>query len=344
MLLAVAEIQAQSFSYSTPLLARRAAVIGEVLVERNGDSLDVTYVVTDSNWFITKTYLHVSPTANGFPVNGLGVPDIQNFDHKTDHNNVFFYKYDNIDVTGMTYTYVSANANVTEQTKCTIDTADINAVVPTGTVFMLLSQTIDPVYFNMLIYDYSGNLLFYDYFFGNCVDLTNPIYEGVYYFPKLLSSYSGDTAALNCLVDRPENLDLINYIINQPFDTIYGAKGPEIQAAIWTIIDNDVPINGAFGLYWDQSIVDKVVADAKAKGEYYIPPCDGYFAVLVDQGCLDAIANNTTPNISVQQSIMWLPVSKVPAAYDYSYGECANAWGVGKKFTNAGWGQFFEAK
>lgn len=334
--------QAQDFSYTTDLIAARVNDIGDVFVEKIGDSLDVTFTVTDPNWTMTKTYLHVANSKAGIPVILSGVPDIQNFDHKTDHKNVSVYKYDNIDVSGMASVYVSANSNVTQGVKCSIDTAIINASVPNDPVFMSLSQTGNPVYFEMLIYDFGGNPIYYDYFYGNCVDLENPIFEGFYYYPRLISSYSTDANLLSCIIDKPENLDLVNYVINQDYATSLGATGSEIQAAIWSLCDDDLPQNGVVGISWDQSIVDFIISDAFAKGEFYLPECDGYFAILLDQGCVDAINNGTTPNITTQQSIFWLPVNKVPDSYITTYGECANAWGKGKKFTKTGWGMFFK--
>lgn len=338
-------LNAQNFSYTTPLVAARSNDVGEVLVERSGDSLDVTYIITDNNWSMTKTYLHVASTASGIPTIPSGVPNIQAFNNKRDHAaGTTTYKYDNIDVTGMPYVYVSANANVTQDAKCVVDTGYINASVPTGPMFMVLSLIAQPAYFEMLVYDFNGNPVYQDYFFGNCVDLDNPIFEGTRYYPYAVSSYSSDTALLNCMIDKPENLDLVNYVINQDYAASIGATGTEIQAAIWTLIDDDIPVSGAVGIIFDQSKVDYIVDDARSKGEFYIPECDGYFAVLLDQGCVDALNNNTTPNITTQQSIFWLPVSKLPGSYQYSYGECANAWGKGKRFNYTGWGMYFNPK
>ena len=165
---------AQDFSYTTDLMAGRVNDIGDVLVEKVGDSLDVTYMITDSNWTITKTYLHIANSKSGIPTIPSGVPDIQNFDYKKDHNGVFVYKYDNIDVSALTYVFVSANANVTQGIKCSIDTAIINASVPSAPVFMSLSQTGNPVYFEMLIYDFGGNPIYYDYFFWKLCGFGKP--------------------------------------------------------------------------------------------------------------------------------------------------------------------------
>jgi hypothetical protein len=346
LLLIGLDVQAQDFSYTTPLIAGRRFNIGEIQVEKTGNLLDVTYVVSDSNWSITKTYLHVTGTSNGFPVSPLGVPDIQNFDYQTNHDNVFIYKYEGIDVSALPYVYVSANANVTQASYCEVDVDDINAILPIQKMFMRLTLAKNPAYFEMLLYDFGGNLIFYDDFYGNCVDLENPIYEGYFYYPYAVSSYSTNSSLLSCIVDKPQNLDLVNFLINQDYKTTLGAGGPEVQAAIWTLLDNDQPLNGGgnTGLIWDQNKVDAIVADATAKGEGFIPSCDGVFVVLLDQGCVEAQQFNRPPNITVQQSIFWLPMSKVPSAHRTSYGECANAWGKGSKFTNTGWGQYFIAE
>jgi hypothetical protein len=346
LLLIGLDVTAQDFSYTTRLVAGRRFTIGEMQVVKTGNLLDVTYVVNDPNWSITKTYLHVTGTANGFPVSPFGVPDIQNFDYQTNHENVQIYKYEGIDVSALPYVYVSANANVTQASYCEVDTSIINSIVPRQRMFMRLTLTKNPAYFNMRLYDYGGNLVFNDNFFGNCVDLENPIYEGIRYFPYAVSSYSGNANLINCMVDKPQNLDLANYIINQDYLTKFGAGGSEVQAAIWTLLDDDTPLNGGSntGLVWNQTKVDQIVADASAKGEGFIPSCDGYFAVLLDQGCKDHFKNNgnyTNASITVQQSIFWLPVSKVPNSFITSTGECANAWGIGEKFTNTGWGQYF---
>lgn len=340
----VSNVSAQNFSYTTPLVAARTVEIGEVLVERDGDSLDVTYTVTNSNWTMSATYVHAAGTAAGIPTNSQGTPDIQNFDHKQKHDDVSVYKYDNIDVTGLTYVYVSTNANVTQGSKCEVDTAIINASIPTDPVFMVLSLIAQPSYFEMFVYDFNGNAIYQDYFFGNCVDLENPIFEGTRYFPYAVSSYSSDDALLECIVDKPENLDLVNYVINQDYTTSLGATGTDIQAAIWTLIDDDLPVSGQVGITFDQQIVDFIVDEARVKGEFYLPECDGFVAVLLDQGCVDALNNNTTPNITTQQSIFWLPVSNFPDAYQYSSGACANAWGKGKRFNYSGWGMYFNPK
>jgi len=336
-------VVAQNFSYSTPLVSGRVNDIGKIYVDREGNALKITYDITEPGWSMTKTFLHVTDNPNGFPTLASGVPDIQNFTYKSDHAELDSFTYV-IDVTGQTNVYISANANVSQATQCKVDPSIINASVPTDPVLQLVSFSGNPAYFRMFIYDYQGNTMYQGNFFGNCVDLENPIDQRVRYFPKLVSSYDTDAALLECIVDRPENLDVINFLINQDYATKFGATSNEVQAAIWTLIDDDNPVNGAAGFDFDAAITKQIIDDSKAKGEFYIPSCDGYFVVLLDQDCKDALANNQTPNVTVQQSIMWLPVSGVTSAHRTSLGECTNAWGVGTKFANIGWSQYFKAE
>lgn len=339
MLLAGNDLEAQQdYTYRTPLVAARIHEIGYVEVDKKADSLDIEYVITDSNWTMTKTHLEVKPTLNGIPVNTYGAPSIQSFSLANDHESVFSVKYDNIDVGGWTNVYVSANANVSATVSCKTDTAILNASVPTGPLYQDIVLTGSPAYFNMFLYDFAGNPIYVGYYLGNCVDLDNPILEGYPYFPYAVSSYSSDTSLLKCLVDKPEHLDLVNYIINTDYKSKIGADGADVQAAIWTIIDDDNPVNGASGIFWKQSRVDYIINDAFAKGENYLPSCDGYFAVILDQGC------KVGAPVSVQQSIFYLPVKTVPNAQKTTYGECTNAWGKGIKFSKTGWGMYFEPK
>jgi hypothetical protein len=334
---------AQNFLYSTPLVAGRVNDIGTIYVERDADTLTVTYDITEQGWSMTKTFLHVTDNPNGFPTLPSGVPDIQSFTYKTNHDELDSFTY-KIDVTGLTYVYISANANVSQESYCKVDPSIINATVPSDPVLQLVSLSGNPAYFRMYVYDYNGNAPYQGFFFGNCVDLENPIDQRVRYFPKLVSSYDTDTDLLECIVDRPENLDVVNFLINQDYATKFGASSNDIQAAIWTLIDDDNPVSGVAGFNFSDTVVNMVINDAKAKGEFYVPSCDEYFLVLLDHGCKDALANNQTPNITIQQSVMWLPVSGIPSAHRTTLGECANAWGVGTKFTNIGWSQYFKAE
>lgn len=326
---------AKGQTISRPLIADRYSQIGTVDVTKFGNYVRVAYYVTNANWTIDRTHLHVAGTKAAIPSDANGNPLVRNFTHQRKHEAEDTVIYDSINVSALTNVFVSANASVRQAVGCEMDVATINASVPSQ-VYMRLSLTLSPEYFNMLVYDLSGSPIYAGYFAGNCVDLDRPILPGTNYYPYAVSSYSSDTALLSCIIDKPGNLDIVNYIINQPYASTLNATGKEVQAAIWTIIDDDTPVNGAAGLTWNQSIVDAIINDAIAKGEGYVPRCDEFFAVLLDQGC----SSNSTP--TVQQSIFWLPTNTVPSAQTTIYEQCANAWGSGFKFAGGGWGMYFK--
>jgi len=128
-----------------------------------------------------------------------------------------------------------------------------------------------------------------------CVDIGSTISNNTWYCAVLFSSYEDLTG----LVDKPLNMDLVNYIMNQDYvykiSPLYGTAYTygDVQRAIWTVIDNTLSTSG-LGSY-NQARVDEIVAAAFANGEAYEPPCGGVVgAVLVPVSC-----GTTTPGAQV---------------------------------------------
>ena len=101
---------------------------------------------------------------------------------------------------------------------------------------------------------------------GWCVDTDHVIYQ-VWYTADVYSSYEDLPVEV---IDIPENLDLVNWIINQDYvgqlssgcigNNTYG----EVQRAIWTLIDP----NSTSGLgSWSECRVAEIVAAAQAGGQ-----------------------------------------------------------------------------
>lgn len=333
---------AQTQTYSTPFIADRYTEIGTIDYTISGNYLKVIYNITEPGWSLTRTYLHVAASLNGIPKDNHGNPLLCDFDYLKSHGeNIDSVVYDSIDISNFNDVYFAAHASVQEAVGCNMDITTINNSVPTGQLYQRVTLNSDTTlsnesYFDMLIYDFNGNQVYFGDFFGNCVDLENPIVPGKAYFPYAVSTYSTDTALLSCIVDKPGNLDIVNYLINQPYDVLYGANAFEVQAAVWTLIDDDTPVNGAAGISWNQTTVNKIINDAIANGEGYVPGCNEYFAVLLDQGC----TQNTS--VTVQQSIFWLPTGTVPGAEQTVNGKCSGAWGSGERFDNGGWGMYIK--
>lgn len=321
----------------TPLTSSDGVVIGKVQVEKNGNFLTVKYIVTSSNWGLSETYLHVSSTETGIPTNSVNNPDFGAFSYKGKHNLDSIVTYSNIDVTGWSESFIATRAVAHQLGASVVDLDAFEATLPTSNVTMQVDLVGAPSYFEVNIF--TGVQQYIGVFYGNCVDLDNPINEGNFYNVKMVSSYSNDAALLGCIVDNPYNLDLVNYIINQDYSGI-GATGREVQAAVWTLLDSDSLVAGYGNITWSDSLMNIIIADAQANGENYVPECGGDIVVLLDMGC--SSNNNSNATIKTQQTITYLPVSAFPTVCGLgSAGDCSTFWGAGKDFGGTGCSTYF---
>ncbi len=111
------------------------------------------------------------------------------------------------------------------------------------------------------------------------------------YTAKVYSSYDPlpDELVGQGLIEKPENLDLLNWIINQDFTFQTSPSGgnytwADIQRAIWTLIDDENSTAGGVGeegQYWEQERVDEIVAAARANGEGFVPTYGQKVGVII---------------------------------------------------------------
>jgi hypothetical protein len=135
-----------------------------------------------------------------------------------------------------------------------------------------------------------------------CVDTSRGITAGQAYTAKVYSS----TATLpSGLVDKPQNLDLVNWVLNQGFvgRTAAGGLGTytygDVQRAIWTLVENTNSTSG-LGSY-SQARVDSIVAQANAQGEGFLPQ-SGQFVAVVLQPVNSS--NCTTAQITIAEVLI----------------------------------------
>lgn len=123
---------------------------------------------------------------------------------------------------------------------------------------------------------------------GYCVDLDSGAPQlGQAYSAQLICTYDAAAAGY---VDKPENLDLVNWILNDDHigTDAGGALGIytwfDDQMAFWQLLE-DPPSGGWAGWYpgfpSDQGRVDALIALAQANGEGFEPAVDELCAVLV---------------------------------------------------------------
>ena len=161
---------------------------------------------------------------------------------------------------------------------------------------------------------------------GWCIDIGHYIYSGTYYSVDVYSSYEDLSGVPN--IDHPENLDKVNWILNQGFiGTACGACGGDIytkydvQRVIWELIDDSQHIPG---YPWSQCKADEIYDQAMANGVGFVPGCGDRIAVVLDTDVGDQIT-----------------IIDVP--FRHFSDETETAWGEGMQFNpNAGWAMYFE--
>ena len=168
---------------------------------------------------------------------------------------------------------------------------------------------------------------------GWCVD-TDRFIEAPFDYPaEVWSSYE---MLPDGLIEFPENLDLVNWILNQQIvgtpsmcdgDYTYG----DVQRAIWALVD-DEQATGGLGP-WDECRAAEIVALAIANGEGFTPDCGDLVGVIL------------LPGIECGSRDFQFIIIGVPAECDVTYGD-ETAWAkAGEGYDcgwKTGWGSYME--
>ena len=141
---------------------------------------------------------------------------------------------------------------------------------------------------------------------GWCGDWTTHIEHNVLYDAKFYSSYSELPEGL---VDHPENLDEVNWIINQKF---VGKTSPaglgvytysDVQLAIWALLDTFYD-DSTVGPYSEER-VQEIKNRAVAEGSGFYPRCSQLVGILL-------APSDRTTGARVQTTITEVPRSHFP--------------------------------
>ena len=263
------------------LLAGQTQDVGEVRVWNDGANLHVEYVVDDTDWYLTETHLHVANDVNDIPQTKKGNPKQGKFDYKNhdiyDVTDEYVVPLADFGFEAGDNITIAAHAVVETMAGCETDISKLEAALPDQVTIVLAFPGGDS-YFNVTI---SGGTIIDGVFDGFCIDTDHSISPGTTYIANVYSSY--ETLPMG-LVEFPENLDLVNYILNQNW---YGQTSPsggtytygDIQRAIWALIEDNQSTAGIGP--WSQARVDEILADAYANGEGFIPGCGEYIAIVL---------------------------------------------------------------
>jgi len=288
---------------------KSAMDVGNVEVWNDGEYLYVKYVVTDGGWCLTETHVQVFlddfgftdvPHKNGNPIPGL-----------------FTYQSEHDCVADWTYTIPIAWGPGTELLIAA------HGVVQTGGLGAALPEKVTmyphwpgggfggPSYFDVEILgdEFLGDTTLDGWYDGYCLDCDHPNSYGVAY---VYSSY--DPLLPAGLIEHPENLDLVNWIINQHYEgTLSPATGEpytycDVQLAIWTLVEDEVSCQ-CWPESHTQAHVEEILAAAYANGEGFVPGCGDVLGIILAHD----------PEYGEHQPvIIWIPV---PCAEDET------AWG-----------------
>jgi len=318
--------------FETPLIAGQHEVIGSVLVDDNGSNVYVTYRITEPGWYMTGSHLYIglTPPAKAAP---------GSFPYKHSHDGVTEYTYciPLSSIAGYSAgdcLVIAAHADV----KCaaTEGVADLDAFcasLPTDPVDMVLTRDAPwagQSYWNSII---SGAGALDGIYASWCIDADS--YAALDYLRPALMFCTYDPAFASLgMVEKPENMDVVSYILNQSYVGQIAADGApitfgDVQKAIWTLVDDNLP--SALSPM-EQRHVDEILDDALLNGVGFVPGCGELVGVAVQP------IHPVTGDWQYQAVILGIPLPCTTS-------ECEEtAWGAGNPEDQfkQGWGWTFE--
>ena len=309
----------------TDLIAGQNEDVGDIYVWNHGDYLYIK-IVTEDGWELYETHVHVATGFQEFPNHGVNPPPGK-FDYKQEHNppvSEYTYEIRNIwepddNVMIAVHAEVCRSEGGLESLEEQLpDQVEVSATHS--------YPTYDQSYFQV---DVSGGTSLDGNYDGWCIDTDHLIHQ-VPYTANVYSSCETIDPPLVYL-EYPGNLDLVNYILNQGYvGTPSGCDGVytygDVQLAIWTLVDDNVPTSTVELGPWTQCKVDEILAYAYANGEEFVPGCNDILAVILEP-------------TEVEGNIGQIAIIEVPVpCYE---AQCETAWGEGPDLPGSNWAMYF---
>ena len=322
-----------------------AITVGEVNVWDDGSNLCVEYLLNEDaiadGWLLTETHLAVATSSDGIPHNKKGNPIPGQFLYGDDELDYVESYQECIPLsyigTDLGTVYIAAHAVVCHWVGTGVEVADLAGIE---------ASLPDQVTFKVT-YPYPGGLAYFPHVYINglsteqldvygwCVDTGRFIYQDPLYTANVYSSY--ETLPTD-LIESTENLDLVNWILNQYFVGQSSACGGiytygDVQRAIWELIEDGQSTSGLGD--WSQCRVDEILAAANANGEGFEPGCGDIIAVI-----LAPVDENSVNNAQVV--IAQVIVGEfIVECIEIEEEECETAWGEGLGFPGKNWAMYF---
>lgn len=261
---------------------KSAVDIGDVLVWNDGENLYVKYVVTDGAWCLTETHLEVALFLEDIPQTKKGSPIPGHFTYGGSHNCAASVEY-SIPLDGWTPgTEIFIAAHGVAHTG---GMDGFGATLPAQVMMATSHPGLGfgaPSYFDVTL---SGGTTLDGMYDGYCLATNLGVLES-----GLVNVYSSyELLPPEVPIDKPENLDLVNWIINQDFVDQPSACGGnftfgDMQWAIWNLLDSDPPTAGGIAslFEWDLCRAQEIVDAAMMNGEGFVPGCGDKLGIILD--------------------------------------------------------------
>jgi hypothetical protein len=241
---------------------KSAMDVGDVLVWNDGENLYVKYVVADEDWCLTETHLEVATQLEDIPQKNGNPPPGQ-----------FTYGGEHDCVADWTYTIPLSWDPGTELLIATLPDQVIIAITFPGLGYG------DPSYFDIAV---SGGTMLDGTYDSYCVDTDAGPVNGT---ANIYSSYEPLPPYVR--IEYQENLDLVNWIINQYFvgqpsagcdsNYTYG----DVQWAIWQLLEDNPPADHSSLGDWSLCRAQEILTAAHANGEGFVPGCGDVMGVIL---------------------------------------------------------------
>ena len=308
----------------TDLVAARNFTVGTVTAGRIGNNVSVTYRITDPLWSITEIHLAIGE----IPVTRSNNPKVGNFGINEIYEDPVKSRTFSVELEwNGPVLPVAAHAVVVKN----LSLEQFNETLPDELVDFTVSYPGTESYFRTTLIQ-EGIPETYS---GWCIDTDHGIYSDVPYTAELVSTYELGGMGL---VDFPENLDKVNWIINQDFVGQASQCGDvftfgDVQRAIWELIEDNQSESGLGE--WSQCRVDEILAGALESGDAFEPSCEQEIAVALVP--YDINGNPVEDQVTITQITI---IEKLLECVEDYYME-ETAWGAGVHFNNHNWATKF---
>jgi len=322
------------------LIAGQHYKAGMVMVrstsEENGNPCFKVQFVTENSWILTEVHVDVQTDPSMFPVTKSGNPIVGHF--------AYSEMFTSSDAITDFETPCIALPSVDSDFDCPVYVA-VHAVVCGGIIgykekkpdfeafaeylpatgSLTVSHPGESSYFDALI---SGTGTFFDEmtYESWCLNLNRYIFSGVTYTVEFLPGLEENN--LVGVIDKPENINLVNYLLNQDYSHLGGFTENDIQVSIWNLVEKEDDLE-IIPLPYNEEVVSHILEDVYAYGAGFTPGCGDYAAVIL-------IPKDSEGSIVAQVTMIPVLIPCTPVC-----GGCETAWGSGTGFPGNSWAMYF---